>query len=145
MSFKIRGLKAAELGAFKSQCEAWVEAFGAGDRNGCEQIRQALAASPSGGERDAALAYIAKKSRFVPPPPPPPETPAKKTPIDTMRLAVNLLVLNRRPFAEALSEAAQAGKLTEAMLLETRAACDAALETARAVKSGSATQSSIWG
>lgn len=58
----------------------------------------------------------------------------KKTPIDTMRLAVNLLVLNRKPFSVALLEGVPAGNLTEAMLFETKIARDATVTAIRTVK-----------
>jgi hypothetical protein len=126
MGFKIPGPKGAALGAFKPQCEAWVDACMAGDHLKCDQVRKAIEAQPKGRERDIALAYLDKKaktgvqSKVV-------EAPAKKTPIDTMRLAVNLLVLSRKPFAEALLEAVQSDKITEAMLHEIKTVCDTAM------------------
>lgn len=127
MGFKIPGPKGAALGSFKAQCEAWVDAFMAGDQFKYEQVRRAIEAQSKSQERDVALAYLDKKAKVgveskttIPPP-------VKKTPIDSMRLAVNLMTVSRKPFAEALLEAVQADKITEAMLHEIKTVCDAAL------------------
>lgn len=131
MGFKIPGPKGAALGAYKARCEAWVEAFLAGDRLKCDEIRTAMQADPASEARDIALAYIDKKARkgvqtrteALPPP--------RKTPIDTMRLAINLLILSRKPFAEALLEAVQTGKVSEQMLAEVKTVCDTAIVAVR--------------
>ncbi len=127
MGFKIPGPKGAALGAYKPQCEAWVDAFMAGDQFKHDQIRKAIEAQPKSKERDIALAYLDKKAKVGVQSRSAAEPPARKLPIDTMRLAVNLLVLSRKPFAEALLEAVQSDKITEAMLQEIKMVCDSAI------------------
>ncbi len=127
MGFKIPGPKGAALGTYKPQCEAWVDAFMAGDQFKYEQIRKTIDAQPKSKERDIAIAYLEKKTKVGVQSRASAEPPARKTPIDTMRLAVNLLVLSRKPFAEALMEAVQADKVTEMMLHEVKTVCDTAL------------------
>ena len=130
MGFKIPGPKGAALGDFKPQCEAWVDAFLAGDEFTAGRVRKNIEAQPKSAQRDIALAYLDKKAKagvkttVVPPP-------VKKTPIDTMRQAVNLLALSRRPFAEAILEGIKDGKVTEAMLSEIKTVCDAMMVTLR--------------
>lgn len=130
MGFKIHGPKAATLGQFKPQCEAWVDAFLAGDQFACGRVRSAIEAQTASPERDTALAYLDKKAKTgvkttVAPPL------VKKTPIDTMRMAVNLLKLSRRPFAEALLEGVRDRRVTEATLAEIKSVCDIALDALR--------------
>mgnify|MGYP006900777346 CR=1 FL=1 len=127
MGFKIPGPKGAALGAYKPQCEAWVDAFVAGDQFKAEQVRKAIEAQPKSKEKDIALAYLDKKAKVGVQSRSTAEAPARKTPIDTMRLAVNLLALSRKPFAEALLEAVQADKVTEAILQEIKMVCDSAI------------------
>ncbi|MCX7819987.1 MAG: hypothetical protein N2652_12405 [Kiritimatiellae bacterium] len=134
MTFKIPGPKAAALGPYKPRCEAWVEAWLAGDKATCEQVFGAIESDPPSPQRDEALAYLRKKqkegikSKPVTPSASRTETaPVKKTPIDTMRLAVNLLTISRRPFAEALLEAIKADKMTEAVLIELKAVIESAI------------------
>lgn len=134
MTFKIPGPKAAALGSYKPRCEEWVEAWLAGDKAACERIFSAIEADPQSPQRDEAIAYLRKKQKEgIKSKPATPSVhkaeaqPAKKTPIDTMRLAVNLLTISRRPFAEALFEAVKAEKITEAVLIETKAVIDSAM------------------
>lgn len=127
MGFKIPGPKGAALGSYKPQCEAWVDAFVAGDQFKAEQVRKAIEAQPKSKEKDIALAYLDKKAKVGVQSRSAAEAPARKTPIDTMRLAVNLLALSRKPFAEALLEAVQADKVTEAILQEIKMVCDSAI------------------
>lgn len=134
MTFKIPGLKAAALGSYKSQCEEWVEALMAGDKPKCDQILKAIESQPDSKERNEAIAYIRKKMKVgvktKKPVVPPPEQ-EKKTPLHTMRLAVNLLTISRRPFAEAILESIRAEKMTEAVLTEIKAVCDASITALR--------------
>lgn len=131
MGFKIPGPKGAALGKYKPVCEAWVEAFMAGDERTCALVRAKLEGQPDGSERRTALAYLDKKVKTgvtttaVAPPP------VKKTPIDTMRQAVDHLSVSRRPFAEAILEGVKDGKVTELMLAEIKMSCDAAIAGAR--------------
>lgn len=134
MTFKIPGLKAAALGPYKPRCEEWVEAWLAGDKTACERIFNAIEAEPQSPQRDEAIAYLRKKQKEGIKTKPATSSahkaesqPVKKTPIDTMRLAVNLLTISRRPFAEALLEAVRAEKMTEAVLIETKAVIDSAI------------------
>jgi hypothetical protein len=131
MGFKIPGPKGAALGKYKAACEAWVEASLAGDQFTCGLIRKKLDDSPDGPEKRTATAYLDKKVKMgaktkgTPPPP------VKKTAIDTMRLAVNLLVVSRKPFAEAVLEGVKDGKISEPILAEVKMACDAAINAVR--------------
>ncbi len=135
MPFKIPGPKAAALGQYKSRCEEWVEAMLAGDKAKAAEIMKAIEADPESKERSEALTYLRRKMKTGVKPrsstPRAPAEPVKKTPIDTMRAAVNLLTISRRPFAEALMEAIQKEKLNEAMLLETKSAVEQALVALR--------------
>ncbi len=136
MSFKIPGPKAAALGTYKPQCEEWVEAALAGDKERCEQVYKAIEAQPDSSQKAEALAYLRKKMKLGVKPKAvqarrEPAEPAKKTPLDTMRLAVNLLTISRRPFAEAVLEAIKAEKLSENVLLEVKAVCESAITALR--------------
>jgi len=133
MGFKIPGPKGAALGTFKAQAEAWVDAMMIGHKEGAEQIRREIEEAPKSPDRDVAIDYIRKKLKqgvkvsvnaVVPPP-------ARRTPIDTMRLAINLLPISRKPFAEALMEAIQKDKITEAMLVELKTVIETAMVAAR--------------
>lgn len=134
MTFKIPGPKAAALGPYKPRCEEWVEAWLAGDKASCERIFAAIEADPPGGHRDEAIIYLRKKQKEGIKSKPvsshaqrASEHPGKKTPLDTMRLAVNLLTISRRPFAEAILEAVKADKVNETVLIETKAVIDSAI------------------
>lgn len=133
MSFKIPGPKGAALGAFKAQAEAWVEAAMISDMDRADQIRKAVENAPKSTDRDVAIEYIRKKSKtgvkttLIPSA----QQPVRRTPIDTMRLAVNLLSISRKPFAEALMEAIQKDKITEPMVAELKTVCEAAMVAAR--------------
>lgn len=130
MGFKIPGPKGAALGKFKPACEAWVDAFLVGDQHTADVIRKKFDEFPDSPEKRIALLYLDKKAKagvqttHVPPP-------VKKTPIDTMRQAVNLLAMSRRPFAEAMIEGIKDHKVTEQMLNEIKAVCDSAMDTLR--------------
>ena len=127
MAFKIPGPKGAELGQYKPQCEAWVEAFMMGDRLKCDHIKRTIEAAPKAHDRDAAIAYVDKKSRTGVQSKAAVHPAGKRTALDTMRLAVNLMTISRKSFAEALMEAVQAEKVNEAMLAEIKTVCDTAM------------------
>lgn len=118
------------MGKYKSACEGWVDASLAGDQYTCGLIRKKLEDCPDSPEKRTALAYLDKKATsgvktgFKHPP-------VKKTPIDTMRVAVNLLILSRKPFAEAIFEGVKEGKVSESMLVEMKMSCDAAITAVR--------------
>jgi len=135
MPFKIPGPKAAALGQYKSRCEEWVEAMLASDKAKAAEIMKAIEAEPESRERTEALTYLRKKLKtglkVQGRPARTSGEPVKKTPIDTMRLAVNLLTISRRPFAEALMEAVQKEKVSEAVLLETKSVVEQALVALR--------------
>lgn len=130
MGFKIPGPKAAQLGAFKELCEAWVDAFARDDDESCGRIRKDIRNRPDTLQRRLALAYVDKKSRLGVKPKVEPE-PFEPTPEETMRVAVEMLARSRRAFAELIMEDAREQRITEDMLLEIRAVCEAALTAVR--------------
>ncbi|MBM4154069.1 MAG: hypothetical protein FJ221_03465 [Lentisphaerae bacterium] len=130
MGFKIPGPKAAQLGAFKDQCEAWVDAFARDDEAACGQIRKAIREQPDCLQRRLALAYVDKKARLGVKPKVEPE-PFAPTPEETMRVAIEMLARSRRAFAGLIMEDARDQRITEDVLLEIRAVCEAALTAVR--------------
>jgi len=130
MSFKIPGPKAAALGQFKAQCEAWVDAFARDDEEECGQIRKAIREQPDSLQRRLALAYVDKKEKLGIKPKLEPE-PYVPTPEETMRVAVEMLARSRRPFAEAIMDCAREQQIGEDVLVEIRSVCEAAVTALR--------------
>ena len=130
MGFKIPGPKAAQLGPFKDKCEAWVDAFARDDEAACGRIRKEIRDQPDSLKRRLALAYVDKKARLGVKPKAEPE-PFAPTPEETMRVAVEMLARSRRAFAELIMEDAREQRITEDVLLEIRAVCEAALTAVR--------------
>lgn len=130
MGFKIPGPKSAALGQFKAQCEAWVDAFVVDDEAACGQIRKAIREQPDSLQRRIALAYVDKKARLGVKPKVAPE-PVRLIPIDTMREAVDLLAVSRRPFALAVMDGVRDGTVSGEVLSEIQTVCEAAIVALR--------------
>jgi hypothetical protein len=126
MGFKIPGPKAAQLGAFKEQCEAWVDAFARDDKNACGQIRRAIREQPDSLQRRFALAYVDKKEKLGIKPKLDPE-PYVPTPEETMRVAVGMLARSRKAFAELIMEGVREQRVGEDVLQEIRSVCEVAV------------------
>jgi hypothetical protein len=126
MGFKIPGPKAAQLGAFKEQCEAWVDAFARDDKDACGLIRRAIRERPDSLQRRMALAYVDKKEKLGIKPKLDPES-YVPTPEETMRVAVAMLARSRKAFAELIMEGVREQRVTEDVLQEIRAVCEAAV------------------
>ncbi|MBU4460193.1 MAG: hypothetical protein KJ579_06470 [Verrucomicrobia bacterium] len=130
MGFKIPGPKAAALGQFKAQCEAWVDAFARDDEEECGQIRKAIREQPDSLQRRLALAYVDKKEKLGIKPKLEPE-PYVPTPEETMRVAVEMLAKSRKPFAEAIMDGVREQRVGEDVLVEIRSLCEAAVAALR--------------
>jgi hypothetical protein len=126
MGFKIPGRKAAQLGAFKEQCEAWVGAFARDDDEACGRIRKEIREQPDSLQRRFALAYVDKKEKLGIKPKLDPE-PFAPTPEETMRVAVGMLARSRKAFAALIMEGVREQRVGEDVLQEIRSVCEAAV------------------
>ena len=130
MGFKIPGAKAAQLGAFKEKCEAWVDAFARDDEEACGQIRKAIREQPDCLQRRLALTYVDKKAKLGVKPKMEPE-PYIPTPEETMRVAVGMLAKSRRAFAAMIMDDVREQRIGEDVLVEIRTVCEAAITALR--------------